>query len=483
MNDVVANAARCCRPRDARGGHRRVSRRLAGRLGIARPSMIVSILLFSASIVNAKPLITSTRQSRVKAKMPARCDDWQKVLNYRGGINRDADLAKGFLILANACDGTYSVVLHGLEKIPHAEPLGVVFVTFVRYMFLFLFASLTRLIEMLQLAWRQKRAKKTEAVAEHAGGLFYAASEIAFYLVCCAYLSVWGTTRVGAAMSEIFASTDHVFVPILSIALNIGSFGGRTALATGLAFAGTVLTALIDCGTGKSLDSSAGPICSLIASAIFYALYRVRSTVHLQIHSSTRLNLARMIMMGVYATAVLVVDIACGGSSARTLTRLRHIQPSQWGLLCSGVFLTSAVSGSLQFEALRTISAADAQPYSALQPVFAGLFAWITLGESVSLGTYVGGALMILAALLVGTAHVESKAGVAPARLDLDSDDLTITRAIATAPLLHPPLEVVEGKLVDRALHPAGNTARRKRFTWRWGAEAGNGQQVDGEVK
>ena len=195
---------------------------------------MVCILLFSASVVNAKPLIPSTRQSWVKAKMPARRDNWQKVLNYRGGINRDAELAKGFLLLANACDGTYSVVLHGLEKIPHAEPLGVVFVTFVRYMFLFLFASLTRLLGMLQLAWRQKRAKETEAVAELAPGLFYAASEIAFYLVCCAYLSVWGTTRVGAAMSEIFASTDHVFVPILSIALNIGSLGGRTALALSL---------------------------------------------------------------------------------------------------------------------------------------------------------------------------------------------------------------------------------------------------------
>ena len=68
--------------------------------------------------------------------------------------------------------------------------------------------------------------------------------------------------------------------------------------------------------------------------------------------------------------------------------------------MAAGVCVSGFISASVQFEAMRFLSAAKAQPFSALQPLFAGLFGYAALGEPVSLGTWIGGVLMIGAALL-----------------------------------------------------------------------------------
>ena len=75
----------------------------------------------------------------------------------------------------------------------------------------------------------------------------------------------------------------------------------------------------------------------------------------------------------------------------------------QWIILASGVFLSAFVASNLQFAALRVISAANSQPFSALQPLFAAGWSMLLLSEPITKGAMVGGVMMIGATLLACT--------------------------------------------------------------------------------
>ena len=92
--------------------------------------------------------------------------------------------------------------------------------------------------------------------------------------VASALLSVWGTCRVTAAMSEIFASTDNLFVPLISVLLGMDDdFGVRTWLACVLSCGAAVVVAIIDSfadhGGAAALDLPGA--AALVASAVMYA--------------------------------------------------------------------------------------------------------------------------------------------------------------------------------------------------------------------
>ena len=72
----------------------------------------------------------------------------------------------------------------------------------------------------------------------------------------------------------------------------------------------------------------------------------------------------------------------------------------QWVLMALSVFLSAFVASSLQFSAMRVIPAANAQPFSALQPVFCAVWSVLILHEALTRGAVIGGALMIGATLL-----------------------------------------------------------------------------------
>lgn len=240
-----------------------------------------------------------------------------------------------------------------------------------------------------------------------------------------------------------------------------------------MAFGAAVLTAIIDASRGdvgmsaSSRGNSVVGAAALVASALVYSLFRVRTTVHLRCHPASRLNLARMCWMGGISAFMLLVDVALGGPSAGTLRRVGHIKPAQWALMGCGVFISGFLSASLQFEAMRTITAAKAQPFAALQPLFAGLFGFAALREPVSAGTAVGGLLMIGAALLAcadedaaGAAETDAaksaKAGEDP--------ELAEAHAVSALPPLISPLDAIEGEMLDEIVHrPPPPAAKPKR--------------------
>jgi len=422
---------------------------------------------------NARPHLSrplqSPDQSAVATTIPRR----QLPIRLRGGAAPDAASAaavaraKGLLLVANAGFGSYSVILRALSMVPGAEPLGTVFITFVRYSFLFLFASVTRHLRAVQA---RRRPPKVPAGPE-APGANLAAFELAVYSVASALLSIWGTVRVTAAMSEIFASTDHVFVPLVSVLLGAGGFGRRTWGACVMAFGAAVLTAVIDAVRGGAGgDSSFAGAAALVASAWVDSIYRVRTTAYLRTHAAGRLNLARMLWMGGLSALALLADVAAGGPSAATLRRVGNVKPAQWALMASGVFISGFFSASLQFEAMRTISAAKSQPFAALQPLFAGIFGFFALRESVSLGTMLGGLLMVGAALVACGDEEADLAAVADAAVSAEAAEdpgMAESHAVSALPPLDSPLDTIEGEMLDEIVHqmeepPAPPPKRRR---------------------
>ena len=221
-------------------------------------------------------------------------------------------------------------------------------------------------------------------------------------------LSIYGVSRVTAVTSEILSSTMHVFVPLQTLVL-IGraDFGPRTWAGCVLAFVAAMLTTIAD-GAGSAGGGAAGKgnllgQVSIIASAFFFGLSRVRTQVHLRAFAAERLNTARMVSMGVLSLVPLLIDVALGGASRRTMTRLHKVLPAQWLLMALSVFLSAFVACSLQFAALEVIPAANAQPFAALQPPFAALWSMLLLAEPITPGAVGGGALMLMATVLACT--------------------------------------------------------------------------------
>ena len=185
-----------------------------------RLRLLLSFLcLLLASASSAHPS-RPHRRPRLQTRIALRESDsaLQRLRGGRvGGANGAAEARARLLLLAsNAGFGSYSVFLRALSQVPGALPLGTVFITFVRYNVLFVLATVTRGVRALQARCRPKHITAGVAEDETHDTPHLAAFELAFYSVASALLSVWGTCRVTAAMSEIFASTDNLFVPLIS---------------------------------------------------------------------------------------------------------------------------------------------------------------------------------------------------------------------------------------------------------------------------
>lgn len=328
------------------------------------------------------------------------------------------------MLLSGAIYGTYPVLIRAL-KVVGGEPLPSAFVTFVRYQFLMLMAFGLRAVRAIQARSQQGAAadKKSSAGApsKATDGMRLAAFELATYTVFGTWLSVWGVARISSVTSEILASTIHVFVPLLSLGLiPDASFGRNTWLGCTLAFTAATISCLFDSApAGGAAASAAGASAvdwlgngAVVVSTAIYALQKVRTQRWLVNLDAEALNTARMVCMGAIGCAPLLLDLVAGGGSRQTLGRLGHVVFMQWFLLGLSVFLSAFVGSALQFAALKTISAANAQPFVALQPLFAAGWSTLLLSEPISQGAMLGGGLMIGATLLACT----DKSGKAPAK-------------------------------------------------------------------
>jgi drug/metabolite transporter (DMT)-like permease len=313
------------------------------------------------------------------------------------------------LVIAGAIYGTYPVLLRALKSVG-GEPLPAVFVSFVRYQFLTLFAFSLRAVRAVQ----QKRDDKSGGVTAKKSGsstttatsrrLWIAAAELAAHTVVASLLGIYGVSRVPAVTSEILSSMVNLFVPLQTLVLVGGSsLGVTTWLGCAIAFCAALISCLSDADGGAVGGGDLVGQAALVGAAFAFGMSRVRAQVHLREHPTEALNTARMLSMGGLSFLVLLADVALGGASRRTLTRLGHVVPAQWALMALSVFLSAFVAASLSFSALSVISAANAQPFAALQPVFVALWSMLLLSEPISRGAIIGGTMMIGATLLACT--------------------------------------------------------------------------------
>jgi len=382
------------------------------------PLLVVLLTLLTASGIGGMPesprrqlrLRSQTRSPLLFCGGVAHCQKPRQQLTAAATPSPvSVPTARLLLVVAAAIYGTYSVLLRGLTVVG-GEPLPSVFVAFVRYQFLTCFAAMLRGYRTLQTrrklpvnASSKSTGANTAATADDRR-LWLAATELAAYTVATSLLSIFGLARVPAFTSEILSSTLHLFVPLLTLLLvGRADFGARTWAGCALAFAAALLTTLYEGGGGGGGGGSLIGQASLIASAFFFGIFKVRTQVHLRTHSPERLNTARMVAMGALSFVPLLVDLGLGGDSRRTLTRLHKVLPAQWCLMALSVFLSAFVASSLQFAACEVIPAANAQPFSALQPPFAALWSLLLLAEPISMGSIFGGALMLIATVLACT--------------------------------------------------------------------------------
>ena len=387
---------------------------------------VTALLLAALAIVSGDPT------SRVQPSMQRRCVAKSSTSTFAAprGLRPAANLvsaakaeasnveaspaavtrARALLLIAGAIYGTYPVLLRALKNVG-GESLPAVFVAFVRYQFLALFAFSLKAFRAVQRNWRgdvavAEGARQNKTAPRE---LWLGALELAAHTVLASVLGIYGVARVPAVTSEILSSTVHLFVPLQTLALVGGaSFGAPTWLGCSLAFAAAIISCLSDAGSASAGGASGGGAdaigqAALVASSFAFGISRVRAQVLLKKHDVEALNSARMICMGGLSALVLLADVVVGGASRRTLTRLHHIVPAQWALMALSVFLSAFVAASLSFSALRVVSAANAQPFSALQPVHAAAWSLLLLNEPITRGAMIGGAMMIGATLIACT--------------------------------------------------------------------------------
>lgn len=364
-------------------------------------SLLFALLLALSSCTTANPSLLRARMSKSPALPTHRSQDLSAASPAQPVPEHSpakVTRARLLLLLSGAIYGTYTVFIRALNVVG-GEKLPSIFVTFVRYFFLTGMAFALR-------AWRTRQAQHVAGMTASSAGkqpldrkLWLCALELAFYTVVSAQLSVWGAARVPAVMAEILLSTVHVFVPIQTLFMVGGSgFGVPTWLGCSIAFGAATISCVADNGAAATGSSGARDVLgqgALVASSFAYGLFRVRTQAHLKAHAPEALNLARMICMGALATLTLVADVILGGGSRAALARIRHVLPMQWVLMFMSVFLSAFIASALAFSALQVIPAANAQPFSALQPLFCALWATLLLSEPISKGAMLGGALMI----------------------------------------------------------------------------------------
>ena len=163
---------------------------------------------------------------------------------------------------------------------------------------------------------------------------------------------------------------------------------------------------------------SHGPL-ALIAASFFYALFRVRIQTHLQRegHDAFELAFARIMSMGIIGVLLVAVDALTGGPCLENLIHIMEITREQWLWTCLSCCLSGLGGSLLHFRAQSLVPAANAQPFFALTPIFAAIWSWLLLDESLPISLLVTAAIMVSGAILASSdtkATMSATSGGAP---------------------------------------------------------------------
>ena len=187
--------------------------------------------------------------------------------------------------------------------------------------------------------------------------------------------------------------TYPVFVTVWAVGPRAAALPARlTVLALGCAVVGAVIVV----GTGGGLAIETPAWCSRSPPAVTYSAYLIGSDLVLRRTSPL--------------TSAMWVSAGASIGPVRRSRRSRagrarpQVAPDWWAIL--GMGLASAGAFVCLLGGARSGSAPSGPPIiSATEPLSAAFLGWVFLGESVSLGTALGGALILAGAVVASLAR------------------------------------------------------------------------------
>ena len=209
-------------------------------------------------------------------------------------------------------------------------------------------------------------------------------------LVLASYVAqAWGLEQISSNRSAFLTSLNVLMVPFLTLLLGRLP-GSRVVFAALLACAGIAL---------MSWDGGAHFWADLatIAGAAAYAVYILMLSRCAARHPPRALAATQLVVMALAGLLWMLLD-AVGTQRLQTLPQ-RLQAPVLWGLLYLGV-VASAGMLILQAWAQRRLSAQRAAVIYTMEPVFAMLFAWGWLQETLSTRALLGAGVVLMALLM-----------------------------------------------------------------------------------
>lgn len=236
---------------------------------------------------------------------------------------------------------------------------------------------------MAPFAWRVPRRTWLD------GGLLGA-------LVLVSYvLQAYGLQTISSNRSAFLTSLNVLMVPFLGVL-----FGNRLRpVAVGAAALACAGIALMSWKSGAHLLAD----LATVVGALGYALYVIVLSQRAPRHQPRQLAATQTVWMALLGCAWMLGNALCFAGGIDTLQSLPQRVDCYifFGLLYLGVVATAAML-FLQASAQRHVAAHKAALVYAMEPVFAALFAWVWLAESLGAMAALGAVLVVIAVVLGG---------------------------------------------------------------------------------
>lgn len=194
----------------------------------------------------------------------------------------------------------------------------------------------------------------------------------------------YGLQYTTASNSGFLVSLTVVFIPIISAVFLKQKIEKKVLLGVCIAPVGIALLTL-----NSQLTVNSGDILSIIC-AVLFAVHVVVTGVYTQRVDSIALGVLQLGFVGIFSLLV----------SMLTETVILPNTAVSWTAILSLSILCTAVGYIVQTTAQQYTSATHTGLILSLEPVFSAVFAYLVLGELLSLRGYIGAAILLLSVLI-----------------------------------------------------------------------------------
>jgi len=205
---------------------------------------------------------------------------------------------------------------------------------------------------------------------------------------CYQLLFINGIDRTTAGNSALLLATTPIFISLIGVAFGVERVGKLAWVGIFFSFAGIFMVIV---GSGKELglakETIGGDILILIG-ALVWSLYTVLSKPMLSRYSALKLTALAMV----------------AGTPFIVLFSIPQLLAQDWATVSwrgwLGLFFSGSMAIALAYiiwnSGVSKVGGARTAVYSNLSPVVAAIFAWFTLGETITAFMVVGAALIFL---------------------------------------------------------------------------------------